>query len=341
MDAAGCGRLSSDHNSSHQLVLSVQDGGDRLDRWLTAQLPDWTRSRLQKLIEQGCVQLNGRICTAKKTAVQPGDQLMVTVPPQQPSTVEPEAIALDILYEDEHLIIVNKSAGLVVHPAPGHASGTLVNALLHHCQQLAGIGGQIRPGIVHRLDKDTTGVLVVAKTDAALLDLQRQIQAKTARREYLGLVCGAPSQPAGTVDLPIGRHQRDRQKMGIVPPERGGRAAVTHWQLQERLGNYSLLAFRLETGRTHQIRVHSAHLGHPLVGDPVYGKGRLAGVNLTGQALHARRLCLVHPVSREEIEAIAPLPPEFATLLHVLRRRSGQLSSAANPSALESTARQG
>ncbi len=327
MVAADSGKLASGDRSLNQpqateICLRVGESGDRLDRWLAAQLPDWTRSRLQKLIAQGQVCHNGRVCTAKKTLLQAGDELAIAVPPVQPSPVQPEAIALDILYEDDHLLIVNKPAGLVVHPAPGHESGTLVNALLHHCDRLAGIGGEARPGIVHRLDKDTTWAIAIAKTDAALLDLQRQIQAKTARREYWGVVCGAPRELSGTIDAPVGRHLRDRQKMGVVPLERGGRAATTHWQLLERLGNYSLLEFRLATGRTHQIRVHCAHLGYPMVGDPVYGRGRLSGVKLTGQALHARRLCLTHPVSGAALEAIAPLPPEFETLLAVLRRRS-------------------
>lgn len=302
--------------------LRVTTGGERLDRWLAAQLPDWTRSRLQRLIEQGCVEQNGRVCTTKKVLVQPGDRVRLTVPPVQPTTLVPEAIALDVLYEDEYLLIVNKPAGLVVHPAPGHATGTLVNALLHHCEVLAGIGGEGRPGIVHRLDKDTTGAIAIAKTDAALLDLQRQIQAKTARREYWGVVCGVPPTASGTVEAAIGRQRGDRQKMGIVPPEHGGRRAVTHWQVLERLGNYSLLEFRLETGRTHQIRVHSAYQGFPIVGDPLYGRRQDPGVVLTGQALHARRLVLVHPVTRGTLEAIAPPPLEFTRLLQHLRRRA-------------------
>ncbi|MGB0561101.1 MAG: RluA family pseudouridine synthase, partial [Spirulinaceae cyanobacterium] len=173
----------------------------------------------------------------------------------------------------------------------------------------------------HRLDKNTTGAIVVAKTDAAMLHLQQQIQAKTARREYLGMVFGSPQQEAGTVNAPIGRHLGDRKKMAIVPTEKGGRSAITHWQVEERLGNHSLLRFRLETGRTHQIRVHSTFMGHPIVGDPDYGNGRTLGVNLTGQALHAERLCLTHPVTGERIEAIAPPPPEWQTLVRVLRQR--------------------
>lgn len=304
-------------------ALTVQQPAPRLDRWLAGQLSQVTRSRLQKLIEQGQVQLNGKICTTKKQGLKQGDRVTVRIPPSQPLAVEPEAIPLEILYEDKSLIILNKPAGMVVHPAPGHHSGTLVNALLHHCDDLAGIGGVERPGIVHRLDKNTTGAIVVAKTDAAMLHLQRQIQAKTARREYLGMVFGSPAQESGTLNAPIGRHPGDRKKMAVVELERGGRVAITHWQVQERLGNYAIVLFQLETGRTHQIRVHSALWGHPIVGDPDYGSGRHVGVNLTGQALHAYRLCLGHPVTGEVITAIAPPPPEWQTLARILRQRHG------------------
>jgi 23S rRNA pseudouridine1911/1915/1917 synthase len=304
-----------------EINLQVTSGEDRLDRYLSQQLPDLSRSRLQQLIEQGCVQINDKVCTSKKTSVTAGDRILVQIPAVQPLELKPEAIPLDILYEDDSLLIVNKPAGLVVHPAPGHADGTLVNALLAHCPNLPGIGGVQRPGIVHRLDKDTTGAIAIAKTDVAQQHLQAQLKAKTARREYLGIVYGAPRMERGTVDLPIGRHFTDRKKMAIVPVEKGGREAITHWQVQERLGNYTLIHFQLETGRTHQIRVHSAHIGHPIVGDPVYGSGRSVGVNLSGQALHAWQLRLQHPVTGEAIEVRAAPPAEFNTLLEVLRRR--------------------
>lgn len=291
----------------------------RIDRWLTEQLPDFSRSRLQKLIEEGQVWINDRPCSSKKVLIHPGDRVHLHIPAVEALAVEAEPIALDILYEDEELIIINKPAGLVVHPAPGHAQGTLVNALLHHCDDLGGIGGVLRPGIVHRLDKDTTGAMVVAKTDFTLQHLQDQIRAKTAGREYLGVVHGAPRQAQGIVDQPIGRNPVHRKKMAIVPVEKGGRVAVTHWVLLERLGNYSLIKFRLETGRTHQIRVHSAFLGYPIVGDLQYSEGRSVGVNLSGQALHAWKLTLVHPKSGETIETIAPLPEEFKKLLHKLK----------------------
>jgi 23S rRNA pseudouridine1911/1915/1917 synthase len=295
--------------------------GDRLDRWLAQQLPGFSRSHLQKLISQGQVQVNDRPCTRKKNPVQPGDQVQVTIPASQPLSLAPEAIPLDVLYEDDQLIIINKPSGMVVHPSVGHESGTLVNALLAHCDDLAGIGGVERPGIVHRLDKATTGAIVVAKTDSALIHLQQQIQAKTARREYLAVVYGAPGADVGSIDQPLGRHPVDRKKNAVVPLSKGGRSARTHWQVQERLGNFTLMRFRLETGRTHQIRVHSAFMGHPIVGDLDYSSGRSVGVNLPGQALHAHCLQLQHPVTGEKIEVIAPLPPVFTTLLTVLRRR--------------------
>lgn len=304
------------------ILLQAAKGSERLDRWLREQLPELSRSRLQQLISQGNVQVNGKTCTSKKIAVQPGDRISLDIPEVVPLDLVPEAMPLDILYEDDALLIVNKPAGLVVHPAPGHSEGTLVNALLAHCPNLPGIGGVQRPGIVHRLDKDTTGAIAIAKTDFAHQHLQAQLKAKTARREYLGVVYGVPKTENGTIDLPLGRHPVDRKKMAVVSIEQGGRPACTLWQVRERLGNYTLMHFQLQTGRTHQIRVHTAHLGHPIVGDPVYSGARSnVGVNLPGQALHAWRLTLQHPVSGEWIEAIAPPPTTFTTLLEVLRRR--------------------
>jgi len=297
----------------------------RLDAYLAQEVGDLemslSRSRLQKLIEAGQVQLNEQVCTEKKTLVQPGDRISLSIPPAETLDLQPEAIPLDILYEDDQLLIINKPAGMVVHPAPGHSQGTLVNALLAHCP-LASVGGVLRPGIVHRLDKDTTGAIAVAKTDHSHHHLQQQLKAKTAHREYLGIAYGSPQTESGTVDQPLGRHPIDRQKMAIIPLDKGGRAAITHWQIYERLGNHTVIKFQLETGRTHQIRVHSAYLRHPIIGDPVYGRGKDIGVNLPGQALHAWKLRLIHPVSGELIEAIAPLPETFLTLREVLRRRA-------------------
>ena len=305
----------------NEINLEVKQDGDRLDRYLSEELPNLSRSRIQQLIEQGHVQLNGKVCTTKKTAVKAGDRISIEIPEAQPLELQAENIPLDILYEDDQMLILNKPAGLVVHPAPGHQDGTLVNAILAHCPNLPGIGGVQRPGIVHRLDKDTTGAIAIAKTELAHQHLQAQLKAKTARREYLGVVFGSPKTETGTIDLPIGRHPIDRKKMAVVPVEQGGRAAVTHWKVKERLGNYTLMHFQLETGRTHQIRVHSAHIGHPIVGDPVYSSNRSVGVNLPGQALHAWRLRVQHPVSGEWIEVTAPPPQTFMTLLEVLRRR--------------------
>jgi len=307
----------------NSILLQVQENqeSDRIDRYLSQALPDLSRSRIQRLIEDGNVQVNSAVCLSKKATVQAGDCIQITIPEAQPLNLQPEAIHLEILYEDDSLIIINKPAGLVVHPSAGHEGGTLVNALLAHCP-LAEIGGVQRPGIVHRLDKDTTGAIVIAKTDQAHQHLQAQLKAKTARREYLGVVHGSPRSDSGTIDFPLGRHPVDRKKMAIVSQEKGGRSAVTHWRVQERMGNHTLMHFQLETGRTHQIRVHSAHIGYPIVGDPIYSSGSSVGVNLPGQALHAWRLTLEHPVTGESIEAIAPLPSTLVTLLEVLRRRA-------------------
>ena len=265
--------------------------------------------------------MNGKLCNGKNTKVTTGDRLDIVIPEPAKLNLIPEAIPLDILYEDEHLIIVNKPSGMVVHPAPGHYTGTLVHALLAHCDRLAGIGGVERPGIVHRLDKDTTGAIVVAKSDLAHQNLQAQIKAKTARREYWGVIYGSFTTEIGKIDLPIGRSRCNRKKMAVASTP-SGREAVTHYKTLERIGNYSLMQFLLETGRTHQIRVHCSHLGHPLVGDSTYGTNRSLKINLSGQALHARQLSLLHPISGELIEAIAPLPPEFTKLLQVLRKRN-------------------
>ncbi|KAM3089955.1 RluA family pseudouridine synthase [Phormidesmis sp. 146-35] len=302
--------------------IQVEETTDRLDRYLADELADLSRSRVQKLIEQGLVQVNGKVCTSKKAEVREGDRIQVEIPEAQPLELLPENIPLDILYEDDSLLILNKPAGMVVHPSAGHETGTMVNALLAHCPTLPGINGMQRPGIVHRLDKDTTGAIAVAKTEQAFHHLQSQFRVKTARRDYLAIVYGAPSTDNGTVDQPIGRHLVDRQKMAVIPEEKGGRRAITHWHVKERIGNYTLIHFELETGRTHQIRVHSAFIGHPIVGDQVYGSGRSIGVNLPGQALHAWRLRLIHPVTQEWVEAIAPIPRSLTTLLEVLRRRA-------------------
>ncbi len=320
---------------TYHLLVPSDPSEQRLDRWLAAQLPDLSRSRLQKLIEQGQILLNQNPCVSK-SLIKSGDEVVVQIPAPVALDLSPstgESAVLDILYEDDQLIVINKPAGMVVHPAPGHSSGTLVHALLAHCSDLSGINGVERPGIVHRLDKDTSGVLVVAKTDLAHQSLQAQIQAKTAQREYLGIVWGAPKTPSGVVDAPIGRHPIHRKKMAVVE---NGRPARTHWQVLERIGNYSLLGFRLETGRTHQIRVHSFHMGHPVLADPLYGHGKIPKVNLQGQVLHAYRLQFIHPVTQEKINCTAPLPDNWLKLLRYLRNQATILDHrAAHPIVLE------
>ena len=292
---------------------------ERIDRFLAHQLIDLSRSRIQVLIDDGYVTVNDVICNNKKDLIKAGDRIQLTTPAATPLDLIAQEIPLDVLYEDEHLIVINKPAGLVVHPAAGHADGTLVNALLAHCTELSGINGTQRPGIVHRLDKDTSGVIVVAKSDRAHQNLQAQIQAKTARREYLAIVRGVPKSDSGLIDAPIARHKSDRKKMAVVDD---GRKAITHWQIMERFGHYTLVKFDLETGRTHQIRVHSAHMGWAIAGDPVYGHpNKEISQYIIGQALHAWRLTFTHPVSGELIQNIAPLPEGFEKLLVFLRRR--------------------
>ncbi len=302
----------------------TKDGlkGERLDRWVAQQIPDLSRSQAQRLIEQGQVWVNGVVCAQKKYPLQAGDQVEVSIPAATPVDLQPEAIPLDILYEDEDLIVINKAKGMVVHPAPGHGEGTLVHAILAHCPSLQGIGGEQRPGIVHRLDKNTTGAMVIAKTEMALQHLQAQIQAKTAQREYVGLVFGRPATEMGSIEAPIGRHPADRTRMAVVDPPRG-RWARTHWRVMERLGNFTLVHFWLDTGRTHQIRVHCAHMGWPIVGDPEYTSSKRTPVRLAGQALHAWRLTFQHPRQDRQIQCTAPYPPEMDRLLQRLRQICG------------------
>lgn len=291
----------------------------RIDLFLSQHLNELSRSRIQSLIDEGYVTINDILCDNKKNLIKAGDRIQLITPASVALDIVAQEIPLEVLYEDEHLIVINKPAGLVVHPAAGHSDGTLVNALLAHCQELSGINGTQRPGIVHRLDKDTSGAMVVAKNDRAHQDLQAQIQAKTARREYLGIVRGVPKSESGIVDAAIARHKSDRKKMAVVED---GRKAITHWQISERLGNYTLVKFDLETGRTHQIRVHSAYMGWAIAGDPIYGyPNKETSQYLSGQALHAWKLTFTHPVSGDIITNIAPLPIGFEKLLTFLRRR--------------------
>lgn len=291
------------------------DAGARLDVWVTHAARLQSRAAAQRLIEQGNVLVDGAPAT-KHHIVHARETVEVTVPPAEPSGVEPQDIPIDVRYEDEHLIVLSKPAGLVVHPAHGHADGTLVNALLAHTDDLAGIGGVERPGIVHRLDRDTSGLMLVAKNDLAHASLAAQLKDRTLAREYLALVHGTPPSEDGIIDAPIARSPRDRKKMAVVP---GGRAARTRFRVERRLGEYTLLRLRLETGRTHQIRVHLAHLRVPVVGDPVYGrKGDRAAFGLERQFLHAAHLEFDQPVTGERMAFDDPLPVELQNVLERL-----------------------
>ena len=300
------------------LILNApaEAAGERLDAYLAAAVPELTRSLAQKLIRSGQVLVNGA-AAAKSCRLDGGETIAVTLPEPEPIEALPENIPLDIVYEDADLIVINKPKGMVVHPAPGHASGTLVNALLYHCAgSLSGIGGAERPGIVHRIDRDTSGLLVAAKNDFAHQKLSAQLSDHSLARTYECLARGRFREDAGTVDAPIGRSPQDRKKMAVIA---GGRPAVTHWRVLERFEGLTHLACRLETGRTHQIRVHLSHIGHPILGDPVYGTKK-EDPNLHGQCLHASGLRLIHPRTGEAVEFHAPLPEEFTAALEKLRR---------------------
>jgi len=292
--------------------FSVDVGGERLDRYLAGRLSDLSRSFVQRLIQDGRVTVNGQPSKAS-CRLRPGDYITVHLPPPEPSSLVAEAFPLDIVYEDADLIVVNKPPGLVVHPAAGHARGTLVNALLAHCPEIAGTGGQERPGIVHRLDRDTSGLIVVAKTHRAYNSLTRQIAERKITKVYLALVHGQPVPPEGIIEAPVGRDPRHRQRMAVVT---GGREARTLYRLRERLGEYALLEVRPETGRTHQIRLHLASIGHPVAGDHVYGRRD----GLPRQFLHAWRLGFRLPSSGEYREFQAELPDDLRQVLANLRQ---------------------
>ncbi len=287
--------------------------GKRLDLFLHGHYPDWSRSRIQKLIREGQVLVNGQaVKTGEK--LKAGDCVELTIPPAEPDRALPESIPLDIVYEDSELIVVNKPRGMVVHPAAGHNHGTLVNALLAHCHDLAGINNTLRPGIVHRLDKDTTGLLVAAKNERTMKYLTKQMKDRLIKRCYTLLVHGEIRENTGMIDAPVGRHLVQRKKMAVVE---NGRRAVTRFQVLKRYPKYTLVEAHLETGRTHQIRVHFSYIGYPVVGDPIYGR-RKNPFNLDGQALHAGLLAFVHPVSHEEMVFRAPLPEDFQEVMDQL-----------------------
>lgn len=298
--------------------IHVEEEGLRVDKLLASSLEELTRSAVQNLIEEGRVTCCGRPLT-KSAKLNAGEEIQIELPEVRPLEVLPEDIPLDIPYEDEDLLVVNKPKGMVVHPAPGHESGTLVNALLHHCgSSLSGINGVARPGIVHRIDKDTSGLLIVAKNDFAHSRLAEQIQAHTFTREYSAVVYGGFSQESGVVDAPIGRHPTERKKMAVLLNSSSARHALTHYWVVKRFSGFTQLRLQLETGRTHQIRVHMAYIGHPVAGDPVYGPKKVI-TSLQGQCLHAGKIGFVHPRSKEYLELEAPLPAYFTGFLSKLK----------------------
>ena len=302
---------------TRELTAATEHAGVRLDAFLSAD-GALTRSQAARLIAEGRVRVNGKPA-AKSARLSGGETVTVDVPQLRETALPPQDIPLDVVYEDDDVIVVNKPTGLVVHPAPGHPDGTLVNALLHHCgDSLSGIGGEKRPGIVHRIDRDTSGLIIAAKNDAAHLTLSAQLKDHSLSRTYECLVTGNMKQDSGTVDAPIGRSSADRKKMAVVPT---GRRAVTHWEVVARYPGVTHLRCRLETGRTHQIRVHMAYIGHPILGDTVYGaKKPVPG--LTGQCLHATGLRFIHPRTGEPVELHCPLPPEFTAMLQKLQSKA-------------------
>ena len=294
------------------LSIIAEESGERIDALLARTIEDLSRSAAQRLIEQGAVLIEGR-AVQKNTRCQAGDRITVTMPTTEEIDLVPQNLPLDVMYEDDDLIVVNKARGMVVHPAPGHPDGTLVNALLWHCgDSLSGIGGEKRPGIVHRIDKDTSGLLIVAKNDFAHQALSAQLADRSLSRVYEAVVRGRLREESGIIDRPIGRHPTDRKRMAIV--ERTGRPAVTHWEVLTRYNGYTQIRCRLETGRTHQIRVHMASIGHPLLGDGVYGAPS-PEKGLEGQCLHARELKFVHPRTGEHVHLVTELPTWFTDVL--------------------------
>jgi 23S rRNA pseudouridine1911/1915/1917 synthase len=304
-------------------TVSAKSVGTRLDRFLAAEIEDLSRTRIKDLITQGCITRNGEsVQVAHKVAE--GEEYVCVIPEVKPVVLEAEDIPLDIVYEDSDIIVINKPAGLVVHPAPGHASGTLVNALLGYCDELPVIGGEQRPGIVHRLDKDTSGLIVVARNDKAMQGMQAQFKDGTVDKVYAAIVRGLP-KGKGSVESEIGRSHRDRKKMASV--EKGGRYAHTEYQLREAFGDYALVEVKIHTGRTHQIRVHMSDIGHPVLGDAVYGgrrggaaKDDTRGVKPSRQLLHAWKLSFDHPVTKERLDLQADFPEDFNLALEQLRQ---------------------
>lgn len=300
------------------ITVTEDEAGLRIDKLLASRLCDMTRSHIQRLIDNSCVTVSDKAVKANYK-VKCGDAISVTLPEPTKIDVQAEDIPLDIVYEDRYMLVVNKPQGMVVHPAPGSYDKTLVNALLHHCgTELSGINGVLRPGILHRIDKDTSGLLLVAKCDAAHTGLAEQIKEHSLTRAYLALVHGGFSEDSGTIDLPIGRHHADRKKMTVT--YENSRSAVTHYRVLEKLGRYSFIECILETGRTHQIRVHMSHMGHPIVGDKTYG-AKKEEFSLDGQLLHAYKIGFVHPIYKEYMEFTSELPPYYKKVLYILREK--------------------
>ncbi|MGN0484122.1 MAG: RluA family pseudouridine synthase [Lachnospiraceae bacterium] len=297
--------------------VTNEETGTRLDKFLAEKMPDQTRSFLQKLVKDGYVSINSTLQKVNYK-MRAKDQVTVQLPEPQELSIEPENIPLDILYEDADVLIVNKPKGMVVHPSAGHSRGTLVNAIMFHCKDsLSGINGEIRPGIVHRIDMDTTGSLIVCKNDQAHVKIAEQIKEHSVTRRYRGIVVGVVKEDTGTVEGPIGRHPIDRKKMAINP--KNGKPAVTHFRVLERFPHHTYMEFELETGRTHQIRVHMASIGHPLLGDTIYGSGKNP-YHLQGQTLHAMTIGFIHPTTGKYLEVSAPLPEYFEKLLKKLKK---------------------
>ncbi len=302
-----------------ELHLTAVQSGERIDRFLSGDLEGLSRSYIQKLLKEGGITVNGK-AVKSNYKLNAGDEILVQIPDPEPMDILPEDIPLDILYEDEDILVVNKPKGMVVHPSPGHYSHTLVNAVLFHCGgRLSGINGVLRPGIVHRIDMDTTGSLLICKNDRAHQILADDLKEHNITRRYHAVVHGNLKEDTGTVNAPIGRHPVDRKKMSTKAPN--GRHAVTHYRVLERFGNYTYIECELETGRTHQIRVHMASIGHPILGDAVYGPAKCP-FKLEGQTLHAKILGIKHPSTGQYIEFDAPLPEYFETLLNRLRSAS-------------------